>query len=168
MRHVLLLESHACKTGITQSRERVWATLRPSWLQVRIIYRTVKFTTSFHAVTALYVCTVGTWWWQGHYTFTFLLRKIWQLQTYILTFSTSVSVISKHQKHTSCTWHTHTVFILWYLRQPAVWVTSQYTSVFQPAMSLTSTRTCSPLFTTWCNWNVVIPLNSCQHVILVC
>jgi len=71
--------------------------------KVCIIYRTVKFTTSSHAVTALSVSTVGTVWWQGHYTFTFLLRNIWQLPTYILMFSTSVSVISKQPKHTSCT-----------------------------------------------------------------
>lgn len=75
--------------------------------KVCVIYHIVKFTTSSHAVTALSVSTTGTVWWQDHYTFTFLPRKIWQLRTYILTFSTSVSVTSKQPKHTSCTWHTH-------------------------------------------------------------
>lgn len=75
--------------------------------KVCIIYCFVKFTTGSHAVTALSINTVGTVWWQGHYTFIFLLRKIWPLPTYILMFSTSVSVISKQPKHTSCTWHTH-------------------------------------------------------------
>jgi hypothetical protein len=72
--------------------------------KVCIIYHIVKFTTSSHAVIALSVRTVGTMWWQGYYTFTFSLRKIWQLPTYILMFI-HVSVISKPPKHTSCTSH---------------------------------------------------------------
>ena len=71
--------------------------------EVCIIYHFVKFTTSSHAVTALSVSTVGTVWRQGHYTFIFLLRRTWQLPSYILMFSTSVCVISKQPKHTFCT-----------------------------------------------------------------
>jgi len=44
--------------------------------KVCIIYSIVKFTTSSHAVTALSISIVGTVWCQGHYTFTFLLRKV--------------------------------------------------------------------------------------------
>lgn len=135
--------------------------------KVCIIYRFVKFTTSSLAVTALSVSTVGTVWWQGHYTFTFLLIKIWQLPTYILTFSAFVSVLSKQPKHTSCTWHTHCFHSM--ILQATCCVSTFPIHTCPSTCDVTHfTRTYSPPFTTWCNWNIIILLNSCQHLILAC
>jgi hypothetical protein len=198
MIHVLLLESHVCITGSAQSRESVWATLRPSCLPtvtvtlhgslsftlvaVQATPTAIIFELSEESLYHLLHCQVYHQYSRSHCT---VCQHCWynvvarSLHLYILTEGhmatsnlhsdvyTSVSVISKPPKHTYSHAHTQActrvdaVFILWYFRQPAVWVTFQDTPVLQPAMSLTSTRTCLPPTTTWSNWYVII-LNSCH------